>query len=47
MTQILEGVIAPHGEKPHVFPEATYDVTVRNTCGFSTITLADALGGII
>jgi hypothetical protein len=25
-----------------VFPEATYDVAVRNTCGFSTSTLAEA-----
>ena len=41
MTQILEGVIAPHSEKPHVFPEATYDVTVRNTCAFSTFIFAE------
>ena len=25
-----------------MFPEATYDVAVRNTCDFSTFTLADA-----
>ncbi len=42
MAQILEGVTAPHSEKPHVLPEATYDVAVRNTCGFSTFTLAEA-----
>ena len=41
MTQILEEVIAPHSEKPHVFPEATYDVTVRNTCGFSVFIFAE------
>lgn len=32
----------PNSEKPHVFPEATYDVAVQNTCGFSMFTLADA-----
>ena len=32
----------PHSEKPHVFPEAAYDVAVRNTCGFSAFTLAEA-----
>lgn len=36
MAQILHGLQMPHSEKPHVFPEATYDVAVRNTCGFST-----------
>ena len=41
MAQILD-VLQPHSEKPHVFPEATYDVAVRNTCGFSTSTLAEA-----
>lgn len=35
MAQILHGLQMPHSEKPHVFPEATYDVAVRNTCGFS------------
>ncbi len=40
MAQILHG-LQPHSEKPHVFREATYDVAVRNTCGFSTFTLAD------
>lgn len=37
MTQILEGVIAPHSEKPHVLLETTYNVAVRNTCGFRFI----------
>lgn len=38
MTQILDGLYPPHIEKPHVFPEATYDVAIRNTCGFSDLT---------
>ena len=37
-----EGGRLLHSEKPHVFPEATYDVAAQNTCGFSTVTLADA-----
>ena len=48
MAQILEGstVPPPHSEKPHVFREATYDVAVRNTCGFSVFTLA-GVGGYL
>jgi len=42
MVEILHGLQQPHSEKPHVFREATYDVAVRNTCGFSTFTLAEA-----
>jgi len=38
MTQILRGLQLPHSEKPHVFPEATIMVAVRNTCGFSDST---------
>lgn len=41
MTQILYGLQMPYSEKPHVFPEAIYDVAVRNTCGFSTFTFKD------
>ena len=41
MAQILD-VLQPHSEKPHVFPEATYDVAVRNTCGFSMFTLGES-----
>lgn len=29
MAQILQG-LQPHSEKPHVFPEATYDMVARN-----------------
>ncbi len=42
MAQILEGLQQPHSEKPHVFPEATYNVATENTCGFSTFTPAGA-----
>ena len=41
MAQILHG-LQPHSEKPHVFPEATYDVAVRNTCGFSMFALGES-----
>lgn len=42
MAHILHGLRTPNSEKPHVFPKATYDVAVRNTCGFSMFTLAEA-----
>ena len=38
MAQILHD-LQPNSEKPHVFREATYDVTVRNTYGFSNLIL--------
>ena len=41
MAQILHG-LQPHSEKPHVFREATYDVAVRNTCGFSMFALGES-----
>ncbi len=41
MAQILHD-LQPNSEKPHAFPEAIYNVAVRNTCGFSVFTLADA-----
>jgi len=41
MAQILHK-LQPHSEKLHVFPEATYDVAARNTCGFSVLTLEEA-----
>ena len=40
MAQILHG-LQLHSEKPHVFPEATYGVTVRNTYGFSMFALGE------
>ena len=44
MAQILHELRLRHSKTPHVFPEATHDVTVRNTCGFSTFTLAKVGG---
>lgn len=38
MAQILHGLQMPHSEKPHVFPEATYNVAIQNTCGSSVFT---------
>lgn len=40
MAQIMEGVIAPDSEKPHVFLEVTYNVTTRNPCGLSSFYIA-------
>ena len=40
MAQILHD-LQPNSEKPHAFPEATYNVAVRNTCGFSVFIFAE------
>lgn len=39
--------LQPPSEKPHVFPEATHDVAVRNTCGFSAFTFVETHAEIL